>query len=145
MNGVPCCYFCLGEEADEGGNSPLRDCSCRGDSAGFAHFACIVKYAEQKSKEVADKENFPSHAFSEPWDTCPNCKLPFSNQLSLYLSSAFVSFAETAYGRSPDGDKIQINDEMRVMCQLNPKSRELSSLWANSSHQTRGGSWIRRH
>lgn len=115
MNSDPCCYFCLGEEADEGGTLPLRDCSCRGDSAGFAHFACIVKYAEQKSKEVADKEDFPSHAFSEPWDTCPNCKQPYSNQLSLDLSSAFVSFAETAYGRSPDGDKIQINDEMRVM------------------------------
>lgn len=42
-------------------------------------------------------------------------RIPYSNQLSLDLSSAFVSFAETAYGRSPDGDKIQINDEMRVM------------------------------
>jgi hypothetical protein len=39
--------FCLGEEADEVGNLPVRDCSCRGDS-GFAHLDCLVKYAEQK-------------------------------------------------------------------------------------------------
>jgi hypothetical protein len=111
----PCCYFCLGEDADDGGKPPVRNCSCRGDSAGYVHFSCLVKFAEQKSREVADKEDFPSCAFSEPWNECPNCKQPYSNQLSLDLLSAFVSFTETTYGRSPDGDKIQINDEMRVM------------------------------
>jgi E3 ubiquitin-protein ligase DOA10 len=43
------CYICLGED-DE--NELVWDCSCRGDSAGFAHQSCIVQYAEQKSKEV---------------------------------------------------------------------------------------------
>jgi hypothetical protein len=106
----------LGEDADDGGKPPIRNCSCRGDSAGYAHFSCLVKFAEQKSREVADKEDFPSRAFSEPWNECPNCKQPYSNQLSLDLLSVFVSFTETTYGRSPDGDKIiQINDEMRVM------------------------------
>ena len=33
------CYFCLGEEADEEGKPLVRDCSCRGDSAGFVHLS----------------------------------------------------------------------------------------------------------
>jgi E3 ubiquitin-protein ligase DOA10 len=57
--GGAACYFCLGEEADEEGKPLVRDCSCRGDSAGFAHFSCLTTYAEQKCK-VAD-------VFSEPW------------------------------------------------------------------------------
>lgn len=39
----PACYFCLEEGDDEEGKPPVRDCSCRGDSAGFAHFSCLYK------------------------------------------------------------------------------------------------------
>jgi hypothetical protein len=49
------CYICLDEGPDEGGNSLVRDCSCRGDAMGFAHLSCIVKYAEQKSEQAADR------------------------------------------------------------------------------------------
>ena len=37
------CYFCLGEEVDEKGKPLVRNCSCRGDSAGFAHLSCLTK------------------------------------------------------------------------------------------------------
>ena len=72
------CYFCLGEEGDGEGELPVRDCSCRGDSAGFAHFSCLTKYAEQMSKQAG--EGGGMSAFVEPWEKCNNCKQPFQNQ-----------------------------------------------------------------
>jgi hypothetical protein len=54
----------------------------------------MVKYAEQKN----DPANPSQEAFVGPWEICPNCKQAYQNQLSLDLSSAFVSFAEAAYG-----------------------------------------------
>jgi hypothetical protein len=96
MSSVPgsvVCYFCLGEEDDD---EPLaRDCSCRGDSAGFAHLSCMSSYAEQKCKAASGTTDM--NAFSEPWRICNNCKQPFKNQLAVDISSAFVSFAEATY------------------------------------------------
>jgi hypothetical protein len=50
------CYFCLGEEVDEEGKPPVRDCSCRG--AGFAHFhlSCFTTFAKQKSKQASERD-----------------------------------------------------------------------------------------
>jgi hypothetical protein len=90
------CYFCLGEEADEEGMPLVRDCSCRGDSAGFVHFSCLVMYAEQKSKQADEGD---MDAFTEPWEKCTNCKQPFMGQLSVDVASDFVSFAEATYGK----------------------------------------------
>jgi hypothetical protein len=108
------CYFCLGEEDNEEGMPLVRDCSCRGDSAGFAHLSCLVTYAEQKCK-VAD-------VFSEPWKICNNCKQPFQNQLSIDLASAFVSFAEANYGH-PGNSKW---DKLKVLSSLTAKITALS-------------------
>ena len=104
------CYFCLGEEADEEGKPLVRDCSCRGDSAGFVHLSCLVNYATQKSNN--DGEYIDS--FTEPWLKCTNCKQPFQGQLSLDMSSAFVSFAEATYGHA-DND---IYDRLKIMASL---------------------------
>lgn len=54
------CYFCLGEEGDEEGQPLVQDCSCHGDSAGFAHSSCLVKYAEQQCKPGGDGDNIQS-------------------------------------------------------------------------------------
>ena len=51
----------------------------------------------------------PMYRFSEPWD-----KQPFKNQLSLDLSSAFVSFAEATDG-NPGNDAF---DKINVMTAL---------------------------
>ena len=51
----PQCYICLGEDDDD--EALVRDCSCRGDSAGFAHQSCIVQFNEQKSKEATAKDD----------------------------------------------------------------------------------------
>jgi len=65
----------------------VRDCSCRGDTAGFAHLSCIVAFAEQKSEQAADSD---LAGFSTPWGKCNNCKQLFQNQVALDLSFAFV-------------------------------------------------------
>jgi hypothetical protein len=48
------CWICLEEGADNNdGKLPVRDCSCRGDAAGFAHLSCpIEEYAKSKSKNL---------------------------------------------------------------------------------------------
>jgi hypothetical protein len=92
---IPSCYICLDEGPDEAGKPLVRDCSCRGDTVGFAHLSCIIEFAEQKSKQADDSD---MAGFSMPWEECNNCHQLFLNQVGLYLSSAFVSFAEEAYG-----------------------------------------------
>ena len=110
MTAVPdgaACYFCLGEEEDEEGMPLVRDCSCRSDSAGFAHLSCLTKYAEQKSKQANEVDY---EAFREPWKLCNNCKQPFQGQLDIDLSSACVSFTATTYGHEGNSkwDKLKV-------------------------------------
>ena len=100
------CYLCLGQGDDDEEGLPLvHDCSCRGDSAGFAHLSCIVRFAEQKSEQVVVDTCLCGHPecvsnaldipweFIVPWSTCNICKQAFQNQLFLDLSSACLSFA----------------------------------------------------
>ena len=122
------CYICLDEGPDEAGNPLVRDCSCRGDTAGFAHLSCIVEYAEQNFQQAADSD---LTGFSTPWVKCNNCKQPFQNQLVLDLSSAFISFVEEAYDFSGNGmcDKVKVMDALRhkierliqVVCSDSPR------------------------
>ncbi len=55
------CYFCFDEGLDDDGKPLVRDCSCCGNSAGFAHLSCIRKYTELKCRAAADGvfENVP--------------------------------------------------------------------------------------
>jgi hypothetical protein len=115
------CYFCLGEEGDDEGKPLLRDCSCRGDSAGFAHLSCLTKYAEQKCKAVCKED---MDAFTEPWQICNNCKQPFQGQLSIDLASAFISFTEAAYGQ-PGNSKW---DKLKVLTSLRLKITSLTDV-----------------
>ena len=100
-DGAAVCYICLEEEgADTKVENPLvRDCSCRGDSAGFAHLhlPCIIQYAKEKSKQANGMSPAALTAFTVPWQTCPNCKQPYKNKLSLNLTSAFILFAKEAF------------------------------------------------
>jgi hypothetical protein len=111
------CYICLDEGPDEAGISLVRDCSCRGDAMGLAHLSCIVKYAEQKSEQEADRSPAALTAFAEPWRMCPNCKQPYKSKLSLDVSSAFVQCAEAAYGYPGNGEW----DKMKVLAALRSK------------------------
>ena len=95
----------------------VRDCSCRGDSAGFAHLDCLIKYAEQKSKGASILG-----AFDEPWRVCNICTQLFQNQLSTDMASAFVSFAEATYGH-PSNSKW---DRLKIMSALQLKINALN-------------------
>jgi hypothetical protein len=110
------CYFCLEEGSDEQGKPLVRNCACRGDSAGFAHLSCIVAYAKQKSKQVEEtsRSHFVGPSFSDPWGICPNCKQSYQYQLSLDLSDAFVSFVEAVYPGNAEMDKIKVIDALHV-------------------------------
>lgn len=92
--GEASCWICLEQGPDESGKPLRRDCSCRGDHAGFAHLGCLVKYAESKCTEPAISGEFVLGAFAEHWGVCPNCKQPFQDALALDLSGACVSLAE---------------------------------------------------
>ena len=120
-NNGAACYFCLEEGPDDEGKSLVRDCSCRGDSAGFAHLSCLTKYAEQKCRAAIYTH---MDAFAEPWHKCNNCKQTFQNQLSVDLASAFVSFVEVNYGQ-PGNSK---SDKLRVMAALRCQIVALSNL-----------------
>lgn len=91
----------------------VRDCSCRGDSAGFAHLSCLEKYTEQKCKHAVDGNTV---AFSEPWHKCNNCRQLFQGQLAIDLASACVSFAEATYGHPSCSkwDKLKVIESLRL-------------------------------
>jgi len=71
--------------------------------------------------------------FSEPWQTCNNCKQPYQNQLSIDLASAFVSFAEAIFGQEANSkwDKMKA---AKVMTALRSKILTMSRVLSNEDH-----------
>jgi len=86
IDGVPVCYFCY-DAVDEDGQLLQRDCACRGTDAGFVHLACLMKYAETKSKQARDDMT----EFVQPWETCPNCHQDYQNKLAVDIGPKAVS------------------------------------------------------
>ena len=104
----PACWICLEEVADNVGVLPVRDCSCRGETAGYAHPSCLIAYATTKSIQL--KNGCSTKDKEEGWRKCPTCKQQYQNQLSLDLCSAYVTFAE-----SPEGKKcVDIRNALEV-------------------------------
>jgi hypothetical protein len=87
------CWICLDDGADHCGKPPVRDCSCRGDDAGFVHVSCLVDYARRKTREFDDA----SVDFVAPWMNCPNCKQRYQQQLQIDLSDEFKQSVEEQY------------------------------------------------
>ena len=69
------CWICLESDANEDGELPRRDCSCRGD-AGFAHLSCLVTYARTKGADA--------------FEDCPTCKQSYQNELALDLANTHL-------------------------------------------------------
>ena len=86
----PSCWICLEEDPDESGAPIRRECSCRGDSAGFIHVKCITKYAEQKRFDVVDPNSLKN--FFEAWKVCPNCKQNYQGDLCIDIASECIKF-----------------------------------------------------
>src|SRR6056300_910124 len=105
------CWICLEEGPDESGQPLRRDCSCRGEHAGFAHLSCTINYAKQKSKNAAETYEFRTNVFVEPWEKCHHCKQKFRSNLALELSAACVTFAENTHIFKGN----DINDQLWVL------------------------------
>jgi hypothetical protein len=89
------CWICLDDGPDDAGKPTVRDCSCRGSDAGFAHISCIVEYATRKSLENSDNNNYVE--LGVPWMKCPNCNQCYTGQLRDELVGKFVEFTENQY------------------------------------------------
>lgn len=61
---------------------------------------------------VANAADIPWE-FIEPWNTCIICKQSFQDQLSLDLTSACVSFAESKYSHNHYRDKLRVMAVLR--------------------------------
>jgi len=48
----PSCFICMDEGPDRLGNPLRRECSCRGESAGWSHLSCLVEYAKKKGGDT---------------------------------------------------------------------------------------------
>ena len=119
------CWLCLCEggdddDDDDGEETLVRDCSCRGESAGYAHKSCIIQFATMKSTETSAKNHTPQFdmpTFERAWHTCPNCNQQYQNQLRLDIASAYLVFAESTYGHpdnNGDLDKRKIMNALKV-------------------------------
>jgi E3 ubiquitin-protein ligase DOA10 len=65
-DGVAVCYLCLGGGVDDNSDQPLRrDCACRGTDAGFVHLACLTDYAETRSEQALDMNEFVTDEFAK--------------------------------------------------------------------------------
>jgi len=63
--------------------------------------------------------NTDLHEFSSPWMKCLNCKRIYQNDdISIYLSNAFLLFAEAEYGASRNNKwdviKVMISLQTRI-------------------------------
>jgi hypothetical protein len=85
------CYVCL-HAVDEAGQLLRRDCACRGTDAGFVHLSCLTKYAEVKSTQARDTDEFVN-----VWETCPGCHQDYQNELAIDIATEFVSFVQRQY------------------------------------------------
>jgi hypothetical protein len=96
------CWICLDDGPDATGRPPMRDCSCRGSDAGFAHISCIAKWAKQQCSE--DRNNIRSQGylydFQAPWIECFQCKQSLQGHLKQELTEEFVKFTEHKYSDS---------------------------------------------
>ena len=112
---------------DEEGQHLVRNCSCRGNDAGYAHLSCLVKYAEQKCKQACERD---MAAFSVPWKICTNCKQSFQGQLSIDMASAFISFTETTYGHPGNSkdDKVKVLFSHRMMILILDKIQDITDI-----------------
>ena len=88
------CWLCLEEGPDDSGKPLVRDCSCRG-SSGVAHISCIIKYAKKESRRLYERFDFegPGKCIRS-FDSCPNCKQSYQNDLSKTLAKVCMEFVE---------------------------------------------------
>jgi hypothetical protein len=110
-DGEAVCYLCLNGGVDDETNQPLRrDCACRGTDAGFVHLSCLTNYAETKSKQSLDMDEFLNL-----WEKCPSCHQEYQNKLAVDIATKFVSFVRRQY---PQDTQRQVESLYLKLCAL---------------------------
>ena len=99
IDGVPVCYFCY-DAVDVAGQHVRRDCACRGTDAGFVHLSCLTDYAEIKSEQAIDMNQFEN-----PLEMCPHCHQFYQNDLRIDIATRFVSLVRRT---DPDNTQLQV-------------------------------------
>jgi hypothetical protein len=108
-DGEVVCYLCLDGRADNSDQPLRRDCACRGTDAGFVHLACLTNYAETKSKQANDMDEFV-----DPWEVCPSCHQKYQNEFAVDIASEFVSFVRKQYPRNTEKQVEALNLKLRA-------------------------------
>jgi hypothetical protein len=108
------CYLCLDGGLDDDNQQLRRDCACRGTDAGFVHLSCLTNYAETKSMQANDMNEF-----RESWLNCLSCHQYYQNMLRIDIANKFVSFVRRQY---PD-------DTLRQVESLTVKLRALMTMF----------------
>jgi hypothetical protein len=119
-DGKAVCYLCL-DGGDDGAGQPLRrDCACRGTDAGYVHLSCLTSYAETKSKQARDMNEFVN-----PWRECPGCHQYYQNELAIDIATKFVSFVRKQY---PHNTQKQVEALFVKLRSLNSMLEMLQSV-----------------
>jgi hypothetical protein len=129
--GEAVCYLCLDGGGDEANNQQLRrDYACRGTDAGFVHLSCLAAYAETKSVQARDMNEF-----IKPWEKCPGCHQYYQNELRIDIANKFVSFVRRQY---PDDTRRQVEALdvkraalMAMFGRLQPRQKREAGVTAN--------------
>lgn len=124
---APSCLICFGEGPDSAGRPLRRDCSCRGDDAGYCHLSCIVKYAEQKSQQWNGGD---INQFRKPWEVCSSCNQSYTNELAVDLATEFVTFVKEIYPRDQlrnlEARVLRLESIQNMASRLQPKQRKVA-------------------
>jgi hypothetical protein len=129
--GEAVCYLCLDVDGGADEADPLRrDCACCGTDAGFVHLSCLTNYAETKSKQSLDMNQF-----SDLWANCPSCHQEYQNELSIDIATNLVSFVRRQY---PDDTQRQVESLSLKLCafssmlnRLQPVQKREAGITAN--------------
>mmetsp|Transcript_13870 Transcript_13870/g.31815 ORF Transcript_13870/g.31815 Transcript_13870/m.31815 type:complete len:501 (+) Transcript_13870:101-1603(+) len=99
----PPCWICLDCGPSPDGELPRRDCSCRGETSGFAHTQCLKEYADKKTFHYISVVLARTRAcvdfdkWKEPYTVCPNCHQSYENDVALDMSDGLIEFVEREY------------------------------------------------
>jgi hypothetical protein len=107
---VAVCYLCLDGGADEADQPLRRDCACRGTDAGFVHLSCLAAYAETKSKQTNDMNEF-----RDPWLNCPSCHQEYQNEFRIDIATEFVLFVRQQYPRNTQMEVESLYVKLRAL------------------------------
>jgi hypothetical protein len=91
------CWICLDDGPDDAGKPTVRNCSCRGSDAGFAHISCIVDYATRRCLEDSSNSDSKIQDYQDPWIQCPTCNQEYHGQVKDELDDKYVEFTENHF------------------------------------------------